>query len=84
MLPLSNLLARFKNLTNTERVRKELICEVLKEFKIPLLHTQVSFSKNTVFIKAPPLIKTEVALKKSDILKKITTNTGLRHIQDIF
>lgn len=84
MLPLSGLLVRFKNLTNTERVRKELVCEILKEYQIPLQHTQISFSKDTIFIKAVPLIKTEIALKKVDILKKIATQEGLRHIKNIF
>ena len=84
MLPLSGLLARFKNLTNTERVRKEFVCEVLKEYKIPLDHTKVSFSKENIFLKVSPIIKTEIALKKEDILKKITIKDGLRHIKNIF
>lgn len=84
MLPLLNLLSRFKNLTNTEKVKKELVCEILKEYNIPLKYTQVSFSNNTIFLKVHTLIKTEITLNKSEILKKITTKDGLRHIKDIF
>lgn len=83
MLPLVNLLSRFKNLTNTERVKKELVGEVLKKYNISLPHTQITFSKNTIFLKVPPILKTEVALQKNNILKEITNIPGLKNIQDI-
>lgn len=84
MLHLSQLLSRFKNITNSEKVQKESICEILKEYNIILQHTQILFSKNIIFLKVNPLIKTEVALRKLDILKKITNTKGLNCFKDIF
>ncbi len=83
MLPIQQLLSRFKNLTNTERVKKELLCELLNENQIPITIKQVSFSKNSIFLKVHPLIKSELALKKEDILKKLKNLPGFSGIIDI-
>ncbi len=83
MLQLLQLLSRFKNLTNTEKARKELLCELLKENQIPVTINQISFSKNTIFFKTHPLIKSELFLKKEDILKKIKNIPGFSGIVDI-
>ena len=84
MIPLEQLLTRFKNLTNTEKVKKELICNTINKIlgiNIPL--STISISKNTIFIKVAPIIKTEVFLKKQEILTNIQTIHGLTHISDI-
>lgn len=84
MIPLAQLLVRFKNLTNTEKVKKQLVSEAVSRilgFSVP--HTSISFSKNTVFIKVQPLIKTEILLKKGDILATIKSLPGLEYIQEI-
>ncbi|MBI5400943.1 MAG: hypothetical protein HZB12_02420 [Candidatus Yonathbacteria bacterium] len=84
MLPISQLLARFKNLTNTEKVKKETIVEVFKKNNIPITLQQISISKNTIFVKAPPIIKTELFLKKEAILahlKNIPNLANISHIQ---
>lgn len=84
MLQLSDLLSRFKNLTNTEKVKKELIAtEISKIIGVPIGHHQISFSKNTIFIKVPPIIKTEILLKKPQILETIKTLPGLGYVSDI-
>ncbi len=83
MIPLLQLLGRFKNLTNTEKVKKELLCELLKENQVPVDINQITFSKNTIFFKIHPLIKSELILKKEDILIKIKTLPGFSSIVDI-
>lgn len=84
MIPLSQLLVRFKNLTNTEKAKKQLVSEELSlVLGFPIPHTSISFSKNTVIINVQPIIKTEVFLKKGEILKKITSLPGLEYIQEI-
>lgn len=83
MIPLSQLLVRFKGLTNTEKAKKEMICEEVSKiinFQIPL--EVISFSKNTLFIKVQPIIKTEITLRKKEILEKIQSLPGLNHITD--
>lgn len=84
MIPLEQLLARFKSLTNTEKVKKELVCAGLNKISmvsVPI--SAISFSKNTIFLKSPPIIKTEILLKKEEILTHIRTIPGLNHISDI-
>ena len=84
MIPLSQLLLRFKSLTNTEKAKKQMICEELSNilgFTIPC--EVISFSKNTLFLKVQPIIKSEILLRKMEIIKKIQTLPGLGYIQDI-
>lgn len=83
MLQINQLLDRFKNLTNTEKVKKELIVEILSKNKIPTTLQQISISKNTIVIKTPPVIKTEVLLKKETILQQIKKIPGLANISNI-
>ena len=84
MIKLTNLLTRFKGLTNTEKAKKELIADICESIiGVPIKHNQISFSKNTIFIKTEPIIKTEIALKKGDILTRITTLPGMQLITDI-
>lgn len=83
MLPLHQLLSRFKNLTNTEKVKKELVCDLLKKNNIPVTVNQVSFSKNTIFLKTQPIIKSEIFLKKNEILEIVKTIPGLSGVDSI-
>jgi len=84
MIPLHQLLARFKNLTNTEKARKELVVEeISKLVGVPIKLAAISFSKNTLFFKVSPIIKTEILFKKEEVLKKLQTLPGLSHISDI-
>lgn len=83
MLQLNQLLERFKNLTNTEKVKKQLIVEILLNKKIPINISQISILKNTIFIKTQPIIKTETLLKKEEILNEIKKISGLENISNI-
>lgn len=84
MLKLADILIQFKGLTNTEKAKKELIAEICSTtIGATINHQQISFSKNTIFIKTEPIIKTEIALKKGDILTRIVTLPGMQHITDI-
>lgn len=83
MFPLHQLLARFKNLTNTEKVKKELVVEVFIKNKIPVTIKQISFSKETLFVKVPPIIKTELLFKKEGVLEEIQKIPGLGNISNI-
>lgn len=84
MIPLEQLLARFKNLTNTEKVKKELVCNgINKIIGVTIPISSISFSKNTIFLKISPIIKTEIFFKKSEILKYINSISGLSYISDI-
>ncbi|MEK7569066.1 MAG: hypothetical protein AAB497_03055 [Patescibacteria group bacterium] len=83
MLPIHQLLARFKNLTNTEKVKKELAVEVFIKNKVPVTIKQISFSKDTIFAKVPPIIKTELLFKKEELLTEIQKIPGLTNISNI-
>lgn len=83
MLQLNQLLERFKNLTNTEKVKKQLIIEIFERNKIPVNINQISISKNTIYIKTQPIIKTEILLKKEEFLGEINKISGLNTISAI-
>lgn len=83
MIPLNQLLERFKNLTNSEKTKKQLIVEILINNNIPAKIEQISFSKNTIFIKTQPIIKTELIFKKNKILDEIKKIPGLTTINMI-
>lgn len=83
MLPIHQLLERFKNLTNTEKVKKQLIIEILKENKIPIQINQINIFKNIIIIKTQPIIKTEILLKKEEIIKQIQNIPNLKNISNI-
>lgn len=83
MLPIGNLLSRFKNLTNSDKVKKQLVVEILERNKIPVKISQISIQKNTIFIKTQPIIKTEIILKKSEIIQEINRIPGLGVITGI-
>lgn len=83
MLPLHQLLARFKNLPNTEKIKKEKIVEILKKNGFPSTIKQISFLKKEIQIKLPPIIKTEVLLKKDSILEQIKKELGKEEFLEI-
>lgn len=83
MLRINQLLVRFKNLTNTEKLKKELIVEIFQKNNIPTIIQQISIQKNTIFFKAPPIIKTELFLKKETIINQIQKINTLMNISNI-
>lgn len=83
MLQLNQLLERFKNLTNTDKVKKQLIIEIFERNKIQININQISISKNTIYIKTQPIIKTEILLKKEEFLNEINKIPGLNIISVI-
>ena len=83
MIPLHQLLARFKGLTNTEKIKKEHVVDVILGHKIPITINQVSFNKKVIQIKAAPIIKTEIFLKKEKILLHINQELGGVGFHDI-
>ncbi len=84
MIPITDLLSRFKNLTNTEKVKKDLVGEIITEIiGVPINNKQISFSKKTIFLKTHPLIKTEILFKKKEILEKLKDTKPLVFFSDI-
>lgn len=83
MLQINQLLARFKNLKNTDKVKKEAIAEVFIKNNIPIKIEQLKVSNNTIFIKVQPIIKTEVLLKKEILLNQIKKIIGFANILEI-
>jgi len=83
MIPINQLLNRFKNLTNTDKVKKQLILEIINTYKIPLQIHQIQIIKTTIFLKTQPIIKTEILLKKTEILNEIKKISSFSNISDI-
>ena len=84
MLRLTELLGRFSGLANTEKAKKELVCaEVSKIIGVQIKQESVSFSRNTIFFKVSPAIKTEIFFKKQEVLEKIKSFPQTSGIVDI-
>lgn len=84
MLHLSDLLARFKGISNTEKEKKEIVSQELSGIiGVPITHQQITISKNTLILKVQTIIKSEVMLKKEELLQKIKNIPGLSHITTI-
>lgn len=72
MIPLTELLSRFKNITNTEKSKKEIICREIKNtIGIDIDVEKIKISRNTILLKVEPIIKTEILLKKQELIKRI-------------
>jgi len=83
MFQINQFLDRFKNISNSEKVKKQLVTEILTKNNIPVKIEQISFSKTTVFIKVSPIIKTEILFRKDEILKEIKNLPGLGTMSNI-
>ena len=57
--------------------------EVFVKNKIPVTLKQISFSKDAIFVKVPPIIKTELLFKKEEVLTEIQKIPGLTNISNI-
>lgn len=83
MLQIKQLLSRFKNITNTEKEKKQIIVDIFIKNEIPISIKNVYISKNTIFTKVNPIIKTEIYLKKQNILLEIKELNIFQNIIDI-
>lgn len=84
MIPITELLLRFRNIKNTEKSKKEMICREIKETTgIIIEHKQVVFSKNIIMLKVKPIIKTEIFLKKEELMKRIKSIQEVSYFSDI-
>lgn len=71
MIPLHQLLERFVGVTNTEKTKKQIIINELKNKNIHIELHNIKFSKNSIIIQASPIIKTEIMLVKQEILDEL-------------
>lgn len=83
MFPIKKFLAKFGNFTNTEKVKKDLILEVFRGYGINIEWKQVSFSRNTLFLRIPPIVKTEILIHREKILETMGSVPELKHIKEI-
>ena len=83
MIPLQQLLLRFKNITNTDKIKKEVIVDIFKKNNIPLTVQKISFLKNSIIINVSPIIKTEFLLKKESINHQIKNTPGFEYTSAI-
>lgn len=83
MLPIKELLGRFKNIANSEKVKKQIILEIFVNNNIPIQLKQITINKNNLFIKVQPIIKTEILLKKEQLINKINEHECFSNIKNI-
>lgn len=84
MLHLSEFLSRFKNFGLDERVSKEAILEEIDKLLPPGLveKKDLSIKNRIAIVKASGPLKTEIILRKEEILKKCREKIGRRFLVD--
>ena len=76
MIPLHQILSRFKGLTNTEKIKKQQIAAIISTYNIPIGTKQIVLNKKIIQLTTAPIIKTEIFLKKEKILAHINRELG--------
>lgn len=79
MNPLGSLLEKFQKLLSSTEAHKESVLNVINTHsRAGLTKKDISFKDSIIYIKAPALVRNEIFMKKSLILKElqalITTN----------
>jgi hypothetical protein len=82
---ISKFLESFKEILFKEELFKEDICLVLKEkINISIERKNIILRNNILSIQADPYIKTEIFLRKEEILKEIQGKHPQRNVLDVF
>lgn len=72
MKPLSFFLKKFETLGSNERLVKEKFLKILeRDFQIKLESSDLFFRNNNLFVKAEPTARTEIILKKKELLTSL-------------
>jgi hypothetical protein len=72
MFKISSFFKKFENISPPQRFIKEILMKVVLDTAgVALKDNNISVNRNTVFVTADPIIKSEIFLKKEEILKKV-------------
>ncbi len=69
MFKLTQFLEKFKKIGFDKESQKTIIIDVLKSFSIPV--ENISIKNRIITIKASSIIKNQIYIKKTEILKKL-------------
>ncbi|MFM2357753.1 MAG: hypothetical protein RJA61_490 [Candidatus Parcubacteria bacterium] len=83
MKNIQSFLDKFQGLL-FKKVKQEIVIEdVCKEVGIPLIRGDFTLKETVLSIKNNPILKTQIFLKKTSLLKKIEERLGKNIITDI-
>lgn len=81
---LGNFLEKFKNIIGHSKFQKDAVLSIIKEsVGIQLEEKDVEIKNFTVYIKASPLVKNEIFMRKQFILAKLKAILGNKSPKDI-
>lgn len=84
MQEIKDLLTRFKNILHTEESKKSSIIEIIKECtSVALEPKELEIKSNQIYINTKPINKSQIFLKKEEILNKLRDLPQKQIIQDI-
>lgn len=73
MFNIGNFLERFKNITPPDKFVKDVFIYVVKDaVNIEIEKDDLDVRNGTIFISIDPIIKSEIFLKKNEIMKNLT------------
>jgi len=79
-----NLLGRAIELLHGERFFKKTVAEVVASvLNVKVLESEVTLKNGVVYIKAPPLVKGEIFLRKKVLLELINKNNPTKRVADL-
>jgi hypothetical protein len=84
MIEIKDLLLRFNNILLSEKIKKEIILDVLSRVVgLQIKPEDIKIKNNTVFLNIKPIYKNEIFLKKEEIFLKLKESLGKKSPQNI-
>ena len=85
MIEIKDLLIKFNKLIDKEEVKIFLIQEAIMEvINLKIDQKDIKFKNNILSLNIKPIYKSEIFLKKDQILKRIEEKSNLRNITHLF
>lgn len=85
MFSISDYLKKFKNLTPPESsIKQAVVISIDSALGVELDASDIEINRNKIYLKAHPAIKSEVSIKKENIIKNINERIGKKAVFDIY
>ncbi len=81
MKTLQNFLNRYKNIKAPERTKQKVFIDAVKKYvDVTLNKTDFKIHKDSISLRAPSVIRSEIKFKENDILKYLEENLGEKFV----
>ena len=82
--PLNSFFSRFKHITPPDEFIRKKVCDfVLEKFKIQIKIKDVSIRNGVIYLSVKPTLKSEVFIRKEELLSYIKEKTNIKTLYDV-